>query len=142
MKILKTIFLASLFCLNIHAEDAPLLEVSDSWVRPSVKNPNAAAYMSIKNPNNFDVVITNVICDVANKTEMHQSIDDRGVMKMVSIDKLAVPAGETVVLKPKGLHIMLMKLKNPLKEGENIKLTLMTEDNKSIELSVPVVNNN
>ncbi len=51
-----------------------------------------------------------------------------GVMKMSAVDKLALPAGKAVELKPGGYHVMLMDLVAPLKEGETVPLQLTFED--------------
>ena len=53
---------------------------------------------------------------------------DGGVMKMRAVDKLALPAGKPVDLKPGGYHVMLMDLKQPLKEGETVPVTLTFVD--------------
>ena len=51
---------------------------------------------------------------------------------------LAIPAGTTVELKPHSFHLMLEKLKSPLREGESIPLTLTFEgaDEMQVELNV------
>jgi copper(I)-binding protein len=55
---------------------------------------------------------------------------------------LELPAGKTVELKPGGFHVMLMDLKQPLKAGDTVPLTLVVEgaDKKreTLELKVPV----
>ena len=47
-----------------------------------------------------------------------------GMMGMQPVARLEIPAGGTVELKPGGYHIMLMGLARPLKEGDEIELTL------------------
>ena len=62
-----------------------------------------------------------------------------GTMSMRPLkDGLTIPAGETVELKPHGYHLMLEKLKGPLKEGESIPLTLTFEGaaDMNVELNV------
>ena len=124
---------------NVHSEaDSDKLLIKDPWVRPSSGNPNSAAYMQIVNKTNEDIVISGAMSEVANLTELHQSVDDRGVMKMHSVDKLLVPANDTVVLKPKSTHIMLMKLKEDLVEGQVVKITIYTENAGSVTFEAPV----
>ena len=53
---------------------------------------------------------------------------DGGVMKMNAIDKLPLPAGKPVDLKPGGYHVMLMDLTRPLKEGDTVPITLTVVD--------------
>jgi copper(I)-binding protein len=55
---------------------------------------------------------------------------------------LELPPRQTVELKPSGLHVMLMDLKQPIAKGGSIPLTLRFEDAKgvksSLQLDVPV----
>ena len=52
---------------------------------------------------------------------------DNGVMKMRAMSRLDLPAGKAVTLKPGSYHIMLMDLKQPLKKGDSVPLTLKVE---------------
>jgi hypothetical protein len=61
---------------------------------------------------------------------------------MRAIPALDLPAGKAVELKPGGYHVMLMELKQALKAGDTVPLTLTVEgkDGKreTVELKVPV----
>lgn len=61
---------------------------------------------------------------VAEKAEFHTEFEDNGVMKMRPLAAIEVKPHEKTVLKPNGMHLMLIGLKQPLKEGENFPLTL------------------
>ncbi len=63
---------------------------------------------------------------------------DGMVMKMRQLDMLAVKAGETVKLAPGGLHIMLIRLKEPLREGMSVPLTLVFEKAGEVSVEAPV----
>jgi len=58
---------------------------------------------------------------------------------MRQFDSIDLKAGETATLKPGGLHIMLIDLKQPLKEGESFPLTLTLDGGASIALEVKVL---
>jgi copper(I)-binding protein len=59
---------------------------------------------------------------------------DGGVMKMRAVARLDLPAGKPVKLQPGGYHVMLMDLKQPLKKGDLVPLTLKFEGkDKSVE---------
>ena len=64
------------------------------------------------------------------------------VMKMRQVPAVELPAGKTVELKPGGYHVMLMDLKQQVKEGDTVPLTLVIEgpDGKreSVEVKAPV----
>ena len=61
---------------------------------------------------------------------------DGGVMKMRAIPAIDIKAGAKVELKPGGYHVMLMELKQPLKNGDRFPLTLTFEKAGKIEVSV------
>ena len=62
----------------------------------------------------------------AAETALHEMVMDGDVMRMRAVPQLALPAGQTVWLKPGagGQHLMLMGLKRALSAGDQIKLTL------------------
>ena len=73
--------------------------------------------------------------------ELHEvGADDEGVMQMRAIEgqSIALPAGETVVLEPGGLHVMAMGVTRTLSEGDDVTFTLTLEDGCTIDLSAPV----
>lgn len=74
----------------------------------------------------------------AGKVEIHEHVNDGGVMRMRRIDGLAVPAGASVMLKPGGYHLMLMDLKQPLKQGEKVQLTLTFEKAGTLAVEGPI----
>ena len=79
---------------------------------------------------------------VAGTVEIHSMSMKDGVMKIVPVDAVDVPAGKTVKLAPGGYHVMMMGLKQQMKPGERVpmKLTFELADKKreSVELSVEV----
>ena len=84
------------------------------------------AFMQLKSP--ADTSLVAVASPVAKIVEVHEMKMEGGMMKMRAVDKLALPAGKTVELKPGGYHVMLMDLAQPLKEGDTVPLTLTFED--------------
>ena len=60
------------------------------------------------------------------------------VMKMRPIASLDIPAGQPVILKPSGEHIMLMGLNGPLREGQSFPLSLTFEKAGAREVTVAV----
>jgi len=63
---------------------------------------------------------------------------DNNVMKMRQIPALDLPAGKAVELKPGGYHLMLMDLKQQVKAGDTVPLTLVFEDKAGKRESVEV----
>jgi hypothetical protein len=68
--------------------------------------------------------LTGVSSPVADRAELHESFSQGGVAKMRPVASLAVEQAKPVVLAPGGYHIMLMGLKQPLKQGDVFPVTL------------------
>lgn len=109
----------------------PALAVEDAWARPSPQGaPAAAFYMTIANHSPQQDALLQVSSDHCEAVEIHLSeIDEAGVMRMAPVEdgRLPIPAGETVLLEPGGLHIMCVGLTRPLLEGEQAALLLEFE---------------
>ncbi len=101
--------------------------VKDAWVRGTVAQQKASgAFMQITSAQGGKLV--SVQSPVAGIAEVHEMAMDGDVMKMHALSGgLDLPAGKTVELKPGGYHVMLMDLKQPLKDGDSVPLTLLVE---------------
>lgn len=100
--------------------------------------PNSAAFMEIKNGGGVDHALVGGSSPVAEVVELHTHTMDGGMMRMRQIDKIDLPAGQDVSLKPGGLHVMLIGLKQPLVPDENIPVTLRYEDGSEATIEAPV----
>lgn len=117
-------------------ESGPRIE--HPWARATPgQSKTGAAYVTIAAGSVADKLIA-VSTPVAGKTELHTASNDNGVMKMRPVDAIALPAGQTVELKPGGFHMMMLDLKQPLKEGERFPLTLVFEKAGKREVEVEV----
>jgi copper(I)-binding protein len=59
------------------------------------------------------------------KAEVHETAEANGISTMRPLEAgLAVAPGQKVTLAPGGLHVMITELKEPLKEGNMLPLTL------------------
>ncbi|MCG8350105.1 MAG: copper chaperone PCu(A)C [Chloroflexales bacterium] len=98
----------------------------------------SAAYMTIVNNSSAPDAVVGVSTDVADVVELHTVEMDGDVMRMRPISQIDVPANGSVELKPGGLHIMLIGLKQELSAGDTINLTLMLQNTGEIQVEVPV----
>ncbi|GAB1577322.1 copper chaperone PCu(A)C [Bordetella petrii] len=79
--------------------------------------------------------------DAAGTTEIHEMALQGDVMKMRQIDGLDLPAGQDVELKPGGYHLMLLELKQQVRVGEQIPISLVLEvggKRQTVRLQAPV----
>jgi hypothetical protein len=111
--------------------------VADPWVRGTVTGQKATgAFMQLKSP--ADTALVAAASPVANIVEIHEMKMEGGMMKMKAIDKLALPAGKAIDLKPGGYHVMLMDLVKPLQDGDTVPLQLTFEDKAGKKQTVEV----
>jgi len=113
------------------------VQVQHAWSRATTV-ATGAVYMTIANGGDADDRLVAAECPLAAKAELHQTINDNGVMKMRPVEAILVKAKNKAVLKPGGLHVMLMGLKQPLAEGQSFPLTLNFEKAGRIEVTVSV----
>ena len=117
--------------------------ITDAWARlPIPPGNNSAIYMQINNPTNQQITIIGASAPVvANNVELHKSfVDERGISRMVAIDKIVVPAQTTIELAPGAIHIMLFDLKRRIVENAKFNVTLQVEGGDHIRSEVVVMN--
>ncbi len=96
-------------------------------------------YMALVNTGSVSDTLVGATADFAGKVEVHEMKMVDSVMKMGRLPEgLPVPAGETVKLAPGGYHIMFMRLKEPLKEGETRKVRLTFEKAGNVDVEFQV----
>lgn len=113
------------------------LQAQGAWLRatPAV----GAGYLVIANGGAADKLV-GASSDAATSVELHTHNMEGGVARMRQVDNVPVAAGQKVEFKPGGLHLMLMGLKKPLKDGDQVAIKLRFE--KAGELPVNFVVDN
>ena len=136
MKIVFVLLLVILGCGQEHTGD-PIV-VRDAWIREPPPRSPAAGYLVIENRGDDSVELVAVATESAAQTEIHvmEYKDDRMTMRQVS--ELQIPAGEEVALKPGGTHLMLMELRQPLRDGDEVELVLRFGDGTEKRIKMPV----
>ena len=122
----------------VHAQE---VTIKEPWVRGTVRGQKATgAFMQLTAVESASLV--SVESPVAGSVQIHQMMLENDVMKMRQIQKLDLPAGKSVDLKPGGYHMMLMDLKQPLRKGEAVPIRLRFEAKdktfKTIEIKAQV----
>ena len=140
MFVLRTLTVAGLSLLVASASQAQTT-TQDAWVRGTVAQQKATgAFLQITSKQGGRLVAA--ASPLAGVVEIHEMKMEGNVMKMAAVPGLELPAGKTVALQPGGYHVMLMDLKQPLKAGDTVPLTLTIEgkDGKkeTLELKAPV----
>ncbi|MCY7314910.1 MAG: copper chaperone PCu(A)C [Rubrivivax sp.] len=101
--------------------------VADAWVRGTVPQQKATGlFATITSAQGGRLV--EALSPAAGVVEIHEMSMDGNVMRMRALPAgLALPAGQPVSLKPGGYHLMLLDLKQPLKAGDSVSVTLVVE---------------
>jgi copper(I)-binding protein len=114
---------AGAFATAAHAQT---VTVSAPWVRATAAEQKATgAFMKLQSSG--PVRLVEVRSSVAGVVELHEMAMDGDTMRMRAVAGLDLPAGTLVELKPGGYHVMLMDLKQPIKAGDTVPLTLVIE---------------
>ena len=100
---------------------------TDPWVRGTVAQQKATGlFVQLTSAKGGKLVSAS--SPAAGAVEIHEMSMDGDMMKMRALTQgLALPAGKAVALKPGGLHLMLLDLKQPLKTGDTVEVTLVIE---------------
>lgn len=100
--------------------------------------PNSAVFMTLTNHGKVDRALVGAESDAAATVELHTHVAEQGMMVMRRIERIALPTGKPVALKPGGLHVMLIGLRRTLEPGAEVALTLVYDDGSKASVVAPV----
>lgn len=138
---MKKTFVVSLFSAVLAGPVLAQVQVEDPWVRATVAQQKVTgAFMRLTSAQ--DARLVSADSPVAGKVEIHEMVMDKDIMKMRAVTAVELPAGQAIELKPGGHHVMLFDLKQPVRVGDTVPLTLVVESRsgkrESIEVAAPV----
>jgi copper(I)-binding protein len=110
---------AALLTTTLGAQDKGV-KTSNAWVKlPVAGEANATAFLTIENAGMYEVNVIAAKSDAAGKVELR----DGGQ----AVTFITVPAYGRVDMSPAGVHLVLLDMKQPIKEGDALTLTLSTD---------------
>ncbi len=108
-----------------------LPQVRDGWVRLTpVKMPMMAGFGRIENHCPNPVTITGVSSPAFGDASMHETRIVDGVSRMRELSELRIGPDGAAVLKPGGMHLMLMQPRTELKEGSRVAVEFALKDGR------------
>ena len=114
------------------------IKVSDSFVRETIPGTHiSSAYMTIHNTGKAAVTLLSASSPRFPRIEIHEHIMSDGMMSMIKKDSVTIENG-VVVFKPMGLHFMIFDIEAPLRQGDEVILTLHFSDASDVSVKVPV----
>lgn len=124
----------------LSADERDGIVIERPWARASIlKSRPGAVYLTIRNQGPSTDRLIGATSPLAGSVTIHVSEMSNGIMKMRALHKLEIAKGKRAVFKPGGMHLMLMKLREPLRKGERLPLVLKFERAGTLELSVPIL---
>jgi periplasmic copper chaperone A len=141
--VFATLLLAASMAASLAQSTAPSpsapIAVENPWARATPGNSKTgAAYMTVIDRGSAPDRLVGVSSPVAARAQLHTASNENGVMKMRQVDGIPLEPGKPIELKPGGYHVMLVDLKQPLKEGDRFPLTLTFEKAGSVAVTVTV----
>ena len=130
--------LIALAALTVVAAAQADIAIKDPWVRAAVPQQRATGvFMTITADKDAKLVAGS--SPVAGLVEIHEMAMEGNIMKMRAVaGGLALPAGKPVELKPGGYHVMLIDLKQAVKAGDTVPVTLVVEGKDGKKESIEV----
>ncbi|MFM8899092.1 MAG: copper chaperone PCu(A)C [Burkholderiales bacterium] len=136
--LITAVMVLSALTSQAHSFKVGSIDIGHPWARPTAAGQAAGGgYLKLTNAGAADRLLS-ASSEVAASVELHTMTMDGNVMRMRQVEGIDVPAGQTVELKPGGLHIMFMGLKAPLKVGDKFPLKLKFEKAGEVTVTVNV----
>jgi copper(I)-binding protein len=107
------------------------VKASNAWVKlPAAGETGTMAFVTVENPGMYEANVTSAKADVAGKVEMREAGQ--------AVTFITVPAYGRVDMSPAGVHLALLELKQPIKEGDAVTLTLSTDSDITLTVAARV----
>lgn len=145
LKSLPFIFFIALALLpaaaDAHDYRAGAIHIDHPW---AIATPNGAkvgvGYMKLTNEGTQPDRLIALTSPIAGKVTLHESLKEGDVVKMRALEKgLEIKPGQTIELKPDGMHVMFEDLREPLLAAGRVQGTLVFEKGGTVAVDYSVV---
>ena len=144
-KLVLEIFAATALTFGAILALTPGVLASDVMVKGAFARASAVpraktgtVYLTLTNNGSKADRLLSVTTAASDTAQVHESVEKDGVATMKHLEALEIPARGTVELKPGGIHIMLIGLKQDLAAGTTLQLTLTFKNAGEITFEVPI----
>jgi copper(I)-binding protein len=114
------------------------IAVTGAWTRAAGAGATGVGYMTIRNGDTEPDRLVAARTPAARTVELHTHIRDGDVMRMRPVPAIELPPGQEVRLAPGGLHLMLIGLAAPLRQGGTVPVTLVLERGGEVQVELSV----
>lgn len=111
---------------------------TDAWVRAGAVGRVTGGYAVVHNPGDAPLTIVGATSTAADTVELHETIENNGMVSMTPQPSLTIPPRDSVRFAPGGKHFMLQRLQRALAVGDTVQIVLMGADGTRIEVTADV----
>lgn len=131
------LLLAGLAAAAARAETPPV-KADNAWARATPAGAKVGTvYVTLTSP--ATDTLLGAASSASRVAEVHETTMDGAVMRMRELaGGLPLPAGQPVTLQPGGMHIMLVDLRAPLKQGDTVQVRLSFAHAASVDVMARV----
>ena len=116
------------------------LAVSEPWIREAPPTTRVmAGYLTMVNAGGTPVTVTSISSPDFEDAEIHRTVVEDGIARMLPVSQLEIPANSPLKLEPGGLHLMLFNPQRPLPEGETVTLIIHHSNGSKVTATAPVI---
>ena len=113
--------------------------IESAWVRAAPPGAaSLAGYLVLRNDCDVPVTVTGAEAADFAMPMIHRTVEEDGVSKMRHEHESVVPPGAALKFAPGGLHLMLMRPKRALAEGDALRIGLVLADGRTVYAIFPV----
>lgn len=117
----------------------PEIQVVNPWVQAAPPSAKVlAAYLEIKNNGEKPQTLAEISSPAFGQVEIHRTTTRDNIARMERVKELAIPPRSSVMIKPGGMHLMLMGGKKPLQAGDQVPMTLIFKSGEKLTISATV----
>jgi copper(I)-binding protein len=114
------------------------ITVEHAWARATAPSQHVGGVFLTLTDHGAADQLVGAASPISETVELHETVSDNGVMKMRPVPVLALDTGKSLELKPGSYHLMVMGLKQQLKQGDTFPVTLTFAHAAPITVTVTV----
>lgn len=99
--------------------------IDQAWVRLSPNKDRPSAGYFVAHGGDAGGQLRGILTDYALKVEMHETVEENGVMKMKPVSSVDIPAKDKVAFEPGGKHLMLWGVNDTAISRGKMQLTFL-----------------
>ena len=134
----KLILSLCLLSLNFSVAAKPLI-VKEGFVRElPAQVRHTAAYLTLENPHTQAKKLIRISTPIAREVQLHETQHANHQVFMERQQAFDIPAQGQLKLESQAKHFMLIGLKKPLKQGEEVEFKLHFKDGTQQTITLPI----